>query len=356
MPSSSLTYDLLQDYVWPYQIFLIINCVIICILYPLFMLSIQYSDKKLNTAYKSLFFCCATTSLITSICQVLYAPVLTPRFFGIVVTGIAKDLGDDTNLWFFQIAVIMLTNSQLCALALLIFQFSHLTPNCMWSKLGKNTNVLLLFYLAYLSCMITVVVVVTRYASTSKSDFAMFVQLTDNNFGKELIIHQETYFAFISKYNSASYALASIGLFSIVFICFAGFYYTFILSKVICNTRKHVSDQTYKLEMAMFRTFIFKTGMMFCFYFIPFFVYGISLWIDVECPLLLIFINVFYVSHGWISYVVSFFFIGPYRKVISKLIKHKFSTAGFSSSSTSVAPSDQRILSIKNLTITKSNS
>uniref|UniRef100_A0AC35GCN3 Uncharacterized protein n=1 Tax=Panagrolaimus sp. PS1159 TaxID=55785 RepID=A0AC35GCN3_9BILA len=250
------------------------------------MLSIQYSDKKLNHTYKGLFFCCATTSLITSICQVLYAPVLTPKFFGIVVTGIAKDLGAETNVWFFQLAVIMLTNSQLCCLAFLIFQFSHLTPNCMWSKLGKNTHMLFLAYFVYLICMIVA---------------------------------------------------------------------------VIANTRKHVSEQTYKLEKAMFRTFIFKTAMMFFFYFIPLFIYGISIWTEIDCPLLLILINIIYISHGCVSYIVSFFFVGPYRKLITKLIKHKFSISGFSTSATtsSVSPSDKRTLSIRNnnnIGITKSNS
>uniref|UniRef100_A0A914QTE3 Uncharacterized protein n=1 Tax=Panagrolaimus davidi TaxID=227884 RepID=A0A914QTE3_9BILA len=216
------------------------------------MLSIQYSDKKLNHTYKGLFFCCATTSLITSICQVLYAPVLTPKFFGIVVTGIAKDLGAETNVWLFQLAVIMLTNSQLCCLAFLIFQFSHLTPNCMWSKLGKNTYMLFLAYFVYLICMIAAVILLTRFSTTSKSDFSIFVQTTENNFGKELILRRETYFAFIFKYNPASFALSTIVLSSIFFICFAAFYYTYILSKVIANTRKHVSEQTYNLKKQCF--------------------------------------------------------------------------------------------------------
>ena len=339
--TSSQTYATLMSYAGAYQIFLIVNCVIICLLYPLFILSVIYSDKKLNIAYKCLFFCCATTSLSKSIMQALFAPILTPTFFGVIVTGVAKDLGPDTNLWFFQLALVMLTNSMLCTVALLIFQFSHLTPNCMWSKLGKNTTILMLSHFAYMSAMISVALIIIRLARNSRNDFHLYAYMTDNAFAKELLASGETYFTFIAKYNSTSYAFATIALASTFFLCFVGFYYTWILSKVIAKTRDLVSEQTYKLEMVMFRTFIFKTGMMIGFYLIPLLVYAITVWADIESPLICILTNVVCVSHGCISYVIGFFFIGPYR-VISKLIKRKIS-----SYSSSVTPSDTRTLSNK---------
>uniref|UniRef100_A0A914PLL8 Uncharacterized protein n=1 Tax=Panagrolaimus davidi TaxID=227884 RepID=A0A914PLL8_9BILA len=337
LPESS--YDQLQHHIPGYHIYLYINCGMITSMYPLciYLLFIR-TDVKLNVAYKYMLFGCATTSFLNSILYCLWAPILTPGFFGGYITGILRYLGTTVNLQLFKIALIVLTNSELCTILLLVFQFSNLRSDSFLSKFGRTSKRLIVSYFCYLGFLIAIALLLVPFSHNENSAFINYANLTSNEFAKDLLANNDIVLTFVAKLNPASYVLASAELISSIFLFVLGLYYTVIVGHVITTTRGVVSHTTYTREKMMLQTFVFKTFMMLIFYAFPMLGYTISLWIGTKSPIFGMIMNIIMVSHGWISYFGTIALIGPYRRIVLSLI-FRIPELNVNTFDSSVAPS-----------------
>ena len=314
-------YNELRNSIPAYHYYVYVNCGMITSMYPLcvYLLFVR-TDVKLNLAYKYMLFGCATTSFLNSILYCLWAPVLTPGFFGGVVTGILRHLGTGVNLQIFKLALIVLTNSELCTILLLVFQFSNLQPNSFLSNFGRTGKRLITSYFGYLGFLIAIALILVPFSSNSLTEFRAYTFSRKDSFTEDLLSHNETILTFVAELNPTSHVLGFFELFSSVLLFVLGFYYTIIVSHVITTTRDVVSYTTYMREKMMLRAFIFKTIMMLVFYAFPMLAYTVAIWINVRSPLFMMMLNIIMVSHGWISYCGTIALIGPYRRIVLSLI------------------------------------
>ena len=314
-------YNQLQQYIPSYHLYLYINCGMITSMYPLcvYLLYIR-RDVKLNIAYKYMLFGCATTSFLNSILYCLWAPILTPNYFGGYITGVLRYLGTTVNLQIFKFALIVLTNSELCTVLLLVFQFSNLQSNSFLSIFGRTSKRLIISYFCYLGFLIAIALFLVPFSYNDLKDFENYAELKNDSFAKDLLKNNKTILTFVAKLNPASYYLSSAELVSSIFLFILGFYYTIIVSHVITVTRSVVSHTTYLRELMMLRVFVFKTLMMLVFYAFPMLGYTISLWFETKSPIFGMAMNIIMVSHCWISYCGSIALIGPYRRIVLHLI------------------------------------
>uniref|UniRef100_A0A914PKS9 Serpentine Receptor, class H n=1 Tax=Panagrolaimus davidi TaxID=227884 RepID=A0A914PKS9_9BILA len=286
-------------------------------MYPLCIYLLFFTPVKFNAAYKYMLFGCATTTYLNSILYCFWAPILTPEFFGVVFTGVfGKWVSKETNLDFFQAAIIILTNSHLCTVLLLVFQFSTLRPNSFLAKFGRTSQRLIITYLSYLALIIAISLILIPTALTSANEFNQYIHQNNDAFAKEIISRNFTVLSFTASINPTSYAFGTFMLLSSLFLFFLGLHYTIIVSKVIKHTRGIVSIWTHKREIMMFQAFVFKTAMLFLFYALPMLVYTVSLWLKLQYPLIGMLCNIIMVSHGSISYIGTIWLLRPYRKIV----------------------------------------
>lgn len=303
-----------------YKYYLYGNCAYIMSLYPVCLYLLFWRDIKLKTAYKYMLFMCATTTLMNSLMYAIWAPVTNQSFMGGFSVGLTRSLGPDVNLKIFQLSLVILTNSQISTILLLVFQYAHLNPEAFLSKLGVTGRRLIATYICYTLFLFLIAALLVPFSVNDQQEFISYVHSNNNTYAELLLANQPSLITFIAELNPAVYALGVIEVGSPVFLFVLGAYYTVAVSRMIARTKAVVSAQTYKRELMMFRTFVFKTMMMFVFYVIPIVGYTVCLWLDVRNPVMGLLLNLILVSHGWPSYIGSVWLIKPYRYIVLGMI------------------------------------